>query len=541
MKLNTKTVLSVIAALFLLTGCGNGSKVIKAETTSSKNNTIYGDKVNLVVPAAITQIQTQNAEPELPVLQGLAETAEIENNATVEKDILHIADSEMVHIVADEEAMGVTGKIKSYQWFDMDGNVLSEEKTLNRVLYYYPQFSHDDITTFIKTIVITTEDGKEYSKDYTVYVHKDALHGGQALLGPLAQAQFTLQKLGSDIPIQEGTTTQGDGDNISSAGIIPISAKVLNTLDSGYYILTVAGGEDIDRNDDLVWDETPTINHGTLHAILNAKQIQKGQYKVNIFTQAIYQYLSAVENFNQVTDEELSSVMDQLASELLAADLNGDGEINYNDVILWNPATDKNKLTVNYETEVAPYVAQIISGKSAALNSEYVVEKRIEGNKEILYTYDAHGNKLTETITENNSGAEPVISVIHYTNVYDDAGRLIEQKNSADTTVMRWIYDAQGNLTERDKGVYENDQTFNAFDRYYYKNGKLDSASLDRGENPYTITYETDQYGNVTKEVVLWNGTEYITEYTYEYDDAAHVLKKYKNGDLLFEQTWKRL
>ncbi len=535
MKLKTTLTLSVGTALFLLTGCGSGSTQTLSTLSVDQSN-------DLQTPiSSVSAGITTSSQPGVSILEGLAQSIPSEGNSTVEENILHIADGDVLHLVADEQVMGVTGTVESYTWYDMDGNILSENKTLDRALYYDPNFDKSGMTKYIKTIVITTNEGKTFSESYTVYVHKEGLTGGQALLGPLAQAKYTLRKLDSNTSLYEGTTSQGDGQDITTAGVIPVPANILNTLAEGYYIVKVTGGSDVDRNDDLVWDKTPTQNHGTIQAILTADQIKTGHYKVNIFTHAIYQYLSSLQDLSQYTSDKLTSMMNQLASELIASDLNGDGKIDYSDVIQWNPATDKNKLTINYEKEVAPYVAQIISGKSAALNSEYVVEKRIEGNKEILYTYDAHGNKLTETITENNSEAEPVITVIHYTNVYDDAGRLIEQKNSADTTVIRWIYDAEGNLTERDKGVYENDQTFNAFDRYYYKNGKLDSASLDRGESPYTITYETDQYGNVTKETVLWNGTEYTTEYTYEYDAAGHVLKKYKNGDLLFEQTWKRL
>ncbi len=532
MKLKTTLTLSVGTALFLLTGCGSGGTQALSTLSVDQSN-------DLQTPVSVET--TTFAQPGLSVLQGLAQSTPSEGNSTVEENILHIADGDVLHLVADEQAMGVTGTVKSYTWCDMNGDILGKNKILNRKLCYDSNFDQNGIIKDIITIVIKTEECKTFSKSYTVYVHKEGLTGGQALLGPLAQARYTLRKLDSNTSLYEGATSQGDGHNITTAGVIPVPANILNTLDNGYYIVNVTGGYDVDRNDDLVWDKTPTQNHGTLQAILTAEQIKTGHYKVNIFTHAIYQHLSSLQDLSQYTLDELTSMMDQLSSELIASDLNGDGKIDYSDVVLWNPATDKNKLTINYEKEVAPYVAQIISGKLAALNSEYVVEKRIEGNKEILYTYDAHGNKLTETITENNNGAEPVITVIHYTNVYDDAGRLIEQKNSADATVIRWIYDAQGNLTERDKGVYENDQTFKVFDRYYYKNGKLDSALLDRGESPYTVTYETDQYGNVIKEIVLWNGTEYITEYTYEYDAAGYVLKKYKNGDLLFEQTWKRL
>jgi len=525
--------LSLGTALVLMTGCGGSNGSDNTQVNSIKN------VENLQIERPVTISASQ---PKIALLQVLRETSASDTNATVQQDTIHLLDGQTLHLVADEAAMGVSGEIVSYKWFDKDCKILSKEKVLDKSLYFDPKHNHDGMTKYVITIKIKTEDGKKYSKKYTVYVHKESLTGGQAELGPLAQANFTLRKLDENMTkLYEGITTQGDGQDVTTAGIIPVSAAVLNSLDDEYYFVGVSGGLDVDRNDDLVWDDVPTVNHGTLHAILSAGELQRGNYKVNIFTQAIYQYLASLQDVTQLSANELKDKMDNLAAELIAADLNGDGHIDYLDVLRWDPAKDKDQLTIDYEKEVAPYVEKILLGNDGTLVKEYVVDQRVEGNSVTTYTYDVHGNVITETITQNSDTGTPVITIIHYTNAYDAQGRLIEQSNDSNKRVKRWVYDAQGNLKQKEVGIYEADGSFTVFEYYYYKNGKLDTASFDRGESPYTVSYETDEYGNVIKEVVQWSGQEFVTEYSYEYDQAGHILKKYKNGTLLFEQSWKRV
>ncbi len=556
MKIGSKIGLSLAAsALLLLTGCGS-------DTTQESQN------VTTVTPFATSTYSNQAA----PVaLQGLTiqTLSKSESNSTVQRDVLHLLDGDLLHLAADEAAMGVEGNVTSYVWRDMDGIVLSETSVLDRVLYYDPQYDHnqDGTTKYIKTVTITTDNGKVYTKSYTVYVHKDTLPGGQVILGPLAQAHYTLRKLHDSAVIDEGATTQGDGVDVNSAGIIPLSAETLNSLEGGYYLMTVAGGMDIDRDDDMVWDSDPTVNKGVLHAIVRAEDLQRGNYKVNIFTQAIYQYLAEIENLAQMSDAQLQQRMDELSAELLAVDLNGDGLKDYGDILLWNPATDKEKLLIDYTTEVLPYVEKILSGTGLHYIGKYVVAKKVTADTEIeysydskgllveentyaiadhapvqkiVYTYDDRGSVIEKAVTTYTTGAEPTLEILTFSNSYDNDGRLIEQKTENTGVATRWIYDEAGLLTERQVGIY-NAESYVPYEFYYYENGKLASARIDRGEAPKQITYETDQYGNVIREQVEWFGETFITEYSYEYDVQGNILKKYKDGVLLFEQSWERV
>ena len=527
MKTVTKLTLSLSLGAMLLTGCGSN--------TTPTPKVLYGTHTQESVSATASML-----------LQSLA--VKVDTNETfpatpADPYTLHIGDGDLLHLVADEEAMGVTGTIASYRWTDMAGNVLSETKNLDRVLYYDPQFDHDDngTTKYIKTITITTTDGKTYRQSYTVWVHKAAQESGQAVLGPLAQATFRITKLRTGETVLEGVTTAGDGNDVTTAGRLLTGYDFARTLSDGYYLVTVAGGQDIDRDDDLQWDTKPTINKGVLHAIIDAAHLGSGHYKVNVFTQAIYQYLNRIENIQALTDASLKAKMDALSAELLREDLNGDGVKDYADILLWNPATDKAKLTIDYAQEVEPYVQEILAGvyndTDLTQPKRFVVTERTEGDTIIHYTYDRFGNVVNEIVTDKTSGE--ILQTKIYTNRYDAAGRLVSQKLSDPKIETRWSYDAQGNITQKEVGLYDAD-TFTPYAVYTYANGKLVSGVDNRSELPKTYTYETDRYGNVVKETMQWQDQSFVTTYRYEYDDAGHIIKAYKNGELWYEQRWEQ-
>ena len=538
MKLYTNIAFSLAAAVLLFSGCG-GSSDTSAGSPVDNNRIIYN-----------TLEQPHKTSNDVTLLQGLSlETKAVASaqriQPAVESDVLHLNDGEMLHLVADLELMGVEGNITSYSWTDMDGNVLSETDTLDRVLYYDPRFDRDDngTTKYIKTITIMTEEGKRYSKSYTVFVHKEVLPTGQAVLGPLAQAHFTLQKLRQNAIVTEGVTSQGNGTDIATAGLININYPILATLeDDTYYLLTVAGGIDIDRDDNLVWDEKPTTNKGVIHAIISGSDLKSGNYKVNIFTEAVYQYLKKLGEIDTLSDEALKSQMDGLSYELLAQDLNSDGEKNYKDLLVWNPATDKDKLTIDYETEVEPYVQEILAGIYAGGEDggdKYVVSKKIAGNETIVYEYDDKGSVITETILDTQSGE--VVEKKTFMNSYDDEGRLVSQKQLDPKVETRRIYDDQGNIAERQVGLYDTGAEFRPYERYIYENGVIVSGTVTKGEVPITYAYETDEYGNIVKETMTWGEQTFVTEYSYEYDANGNVVKRYKDGVLEYEQEWEKI
>lgn len=345
----------MLTALALLTGCGGSGG-------GSDKKTTLGEK-------GINAPLETGESVATDVIQSLSETDDTPDIFSVQKDVLHLVDGDMLHLTIDKVTLGIKNKIFSFQWMDMDGTVLSKAGVLEQVMHYNPMLDSDGdgVCEYVKRVIVMDMMGNIFSKNYTVFVHRTSPKGGQALLGPLAQAHYTLTQLQNQKVIDEGTTTQGDGQNVQTAGIIPLSSNILNSLEPGYYLLTVAGGEDIDRNDDGIWDKTAVPVSGTLHAIVTDKELQSGQYKVNILTQAIYEYLKKRQNLSQLSDEALAEQLDRYAEELLASDVNGDSVEDYRDIVEWNPVTDKKGLTVNYITDIQPYIDTLfykpVSGK----------------------------------------------------------------------------------------------------------------------------------------------------------------------------------
>ncbi|RUM67123.1 MAG: hypothetical protein DSZ05_03225 [Sulfurospirillum sp.] len=345
MKLKTEIAFSMLTALFLLAGCGSSK--------GSDNSTQIG-------PKGDAPLQTgQSVISEL--LQALSQPTDTATDVSEQKDIFHLVDGDILQLTVTKEMLNIKNSIVSFSWMDMDGSLLSQTGMLEQVMHYNPvlDVDHDGVCKYIKKVIVMDMMGHMFTKSYTVFVHQRPFKGGQALLGPLAQAHYSVTKLRDQKVIDEGTTTQGDGQDVRTAGVIPVPAKVLNSLDQGYYLVTVSGGEDIDKNDDQVWDDTPAQVKGVLHAIVTKDALQSGDYKVNILTQAIYAYLKSKQNLSQLSDDALAKQLNQYAQQLISADINGDGLKDYHDIVQWNPVIDREKLSTDYDKNIVPYINKL--------------------------------------------------------------------------------------------------------------------------------------------------------------------------------------
>ena len=163
---------------------------------------------------------------------------------------------------------------------------------------------------------------------------------------------------------------------------------------------------------------------------------------------------------------------------------------------------------------------------------------------DVSYTYDVVGNRLTQTIASGT-----------LTYLYNDGNRLTEIRNESDGTIVKtFVYDDEGNMTERRDGdgsliqsyhtdpkgrmtqMTTNGQTFtyayDPFDYRIHKQGPGVSAGyLLEGEHVETITgsHQPAQFfrGVVIDEIV--NGYQYDpqgtwTNYTYAHDSLQSVV-----------------
>ena len=153
--------------------------------------------------------------------------------------------------------------------------------------------------------------------------------------------------------------------------------------------------------------------------------------------------------------------------------------------------------------------------------------------RRISYTYDDHGNLLTESVGYPNPDWD-YINTYEYT--YDN-GKITEMKMYCDDALVSYIqYDSDGNEIlsidyvdgeefERTETIYE---TGKLIKRVGYTLGEEDS----RQENAY------DKDGKLTEEVLCLNGDQEIrTTYTYNENGELIGKSRYEDGELEGEYT----
>ena len=106
------------------------------------------------------------------------------------------------------------------------------------------------------------------------------------------------------------------------------------------YLLTASGGMDFDNDQNQQADATPTPVAGQLHAIVNAEQLE-GSLQVNIMAEAAYQ--SLLGSLGSLTDEQVRQGLDDAARKLVK-NINGDGAVDYLDVLAWRRLFDNDNI-----------------------------------------------------------------------------------------------------------------------------------------------------------------------------------------------------
>ncbi|MEA3419095.1 MAG: calcium-binding protein [Campylobacterota bacterium] len=185
--------------------------------------------------------------------------------------------------------------------------------------------------------------------------------------GPIADASVKIvdaQKYGepyATVLYRGKTTTHED---ILKAGLIELSSTEKDKFeDERYYVISAKGGNDVDRNDDLVQDDSPTPNNGTIHAIIKGSDLKLLSFRVNVLTEAIFQ-VSGDAIGSHYNSEALAQKLDDAAEKLIKEKLyptDRDMHIVYRDILLWAPGVDKRVLYKPYDIFVEPIVEKTYS------------------------------------------------------------------------------------------------------------------------------------------------------------------------------------
>ncbi len=480
-----------MAAAMLFAGCGSQSKNMRSlETNSVANN----GTLTLSVTAA---------RAETPGIDGTFVTGLTDPKVT---SVLHLIDGQTLKIDADW--IKWDSNITSAVWRDMDHNILSETKLLERPLYYDPSYDPQEkgVTKYIKTVTVTDAAGEEASKSYIVYVHKNRDGSAQALLGPLANAYWRVDSRSGEAMIAEGVTTPGDGAHVANAGRIFLDDASKAKVGDGYYVTTTAWGEDVDADDNGEWDSTPTPNQGKLHVVVDGKRLKSGDYHVTALSEFFYYYLRVTGNLHTMDDAALTADLNEHAALVFKSDVDGDGKIDYGDVLHWNPATDRDKLTDEFKKAVGTMTENILAGRDLLDG----IDTSGESGATPSPVQSCDMTALPEGAWTDTDGS--------VSNIFDDNCRLIEQNRiTGEDASQIFVYDDAGNLVYRTID-YGNDGKGVGDSEYFYQNGKLVK----------TIFY-ADDHSDITD---------------YFYDDEGYLVKtredEFGNGRAIYETYYDR-
>ncbi len=346
---------------------------------------------------------------------------------------------------------------------------------------------------------------------------------GAAGMGPLSGATFTIYDQKTNEELASGTTTVGDGFDVSTAGIIKVKTQTSELLKERLYRIDVQGGKDIDADDDGVWDAQPRENKGSISAVVDGEEmasiLEDGKkVQVNIVTNIVYQKVKDQLDGGQ-TVEEIKEMLDDEAKELLDpenGDLNGDGVVDSKDLLNWNPTEEKAKEAEGGEEpalklEVIEKVDEVIEAvhegeedKVEALSKKLLTKESedIGNGNTIHFTLDQEtGNVIKE---EYKDADNSTYKIVEYT--YDTNGKVktkVEKDgNGAKIKTTEYTYDEEGRKIEEKIENHDDDTKEIARYTYYNADGtqvkelkiELFKDISDQVDSSYTLFFDEDGY-----------------------------------------------
>jgi len=184
---------------------------------------------------------------------------------------------------------------------------------------------------------------------------KDKL--GKAQLGVMSNATVKLYEVEGGEQKLLATEITSRGDSIEDIGNFNLNLGLLE--DDKLYLYEVSGGEDYDANDDGEIDSSPTQNLGSFQLIAKGDSLKKAQnIKITIVSAIIYKLVKPY-----LENSDISSKLLAFTKEVVQEDINGDGIIDMDDILSYDPIVSKTKLFASYQNKIYDMINNILSGK----------------------------------------------------------------------------------------------------------------------------------------------------------------------------------
>jgi len=189
---------------------------------------------------------------------------------------------------------------------------------------------------------------------------------GTAKLGNLADADVTIYKVeenGSTTLLWRETTS--GGTTLEDIGKFDLHTEDLNETD--FYLYRVEGGKDWDADDDGVMDANYTVNKGVIRSIALGSDIQLADdgFTVSYATELLYE--KVVLNLKYNFDKSAFGALLLEKTAEVVGDVNGDGNVDMQDMLTYDPQSDAGQLTDLYRTRRQTLLDTLHTGKTPML------------------------------------------------------------------------------------------------------------------------------------------------------------------------------
>ncbi|WP_457626683.1 LVIVD repeat-containing protein [Persephonella sp.] len=194
---------------------------------------------------------------------------------------------------------------------------------------------------------------------------------GIAQLGNLAGATVEIYKVENNGSlVLQWVEYTSSGDSLEEIGrfnphLDDIEAEV-------FYLYKVYGGEDWDADDDGIKDELPTENKGRIRLIAKGSDLKNmDQVRITIASEIVYEKIAKYLKYNfnplsfgAILEKEIKSTID---------DINGDGQVDFKDLVSFDPVKNKNNLIEAYRYKINEMTDSIHRGEFIFDKFNYII------------------------------------------------------------------------------------------------------------------------------------------------------------------------
>ncbi|MCG6909393.1 MAG: hypothetical protein LJE94_04625 [Deltaproteobacteria bacterium] len=234
------------------------------------------------------------------------------------------------------------------------------------------------------------------------------------VMGPIVDADFTITTLKDpDVVIRSGVTS--DAAALTEAGSITIDA--ITEIADMPLLVRVTGGFDVDADDDGIRDETPTPNETALEFVLpspvDLETLRVVANPLLLFaTDAVFDAIANATNpmgdsnlppgYDPAADPEgIRTVLRRVARAIIREDVNGDGQVDWQDLVTFHPLVDREKSRIPWE-----YVVSIIERRfqdyTARLDLHYATTTYLDRGTLEPYDWDGSGDWRDDVVQESD-------------------------------------------------------------------------------------------------------------------------------------------